>query len=112
LAAPAPTIERSERLLPREDADVSEAMQELFKDEGIEIVSDAHISKVTGRSGEQVSVELSGKEKTVLKGSHLLFATGRTPNTENIGLDIAGVEVTERGYVRVNERLQTSAPGV
>jgi pyruvate/2-oxoglutarate dehydrogenase complex dihydrolipoamide dehydrogenase (E3) component len=56
-------------------------------------------------------VEQEGKEKS-LQGTHLLVAAGRIPNTENIGLELAGVEVTQRGFIKVNERLETTAPGV
>jgi len=68
---------------------------------------------VSGKSGDSLSiaVEQNGMEK-VLNGSHLLVATGRRPNTEGLGLELAGVELTDRGYVKVNERLQTTAPGV
>jgi pyruvate/2-oxoglutarate dehydrogenase complex dihydrolipoamide dehydrogenase (E3) component len=58
-----------------------------------------------------VAIEQGGKEKT-LQGTHLLVAAGRRPNTENIGLELVGIEVTDRGYIKVNERLETTAPGV
>jgi pyruvate/2-oxoglutarate dehydrogenase complex dihydrolipoamide dehydrogenase (E3) component len=76
-------------------------------------VLNASIKKVSGRSGTSVAivVEQKGVEK-VLEGSHVLVATGRTPNTQGLGLELAGVELTDRGYVKVNERLQTTAPGV
>ena len=101
------------RLLHREDDDVTEAIHELFDDEGIEAVLNARIKRVSGKSGESVKVviEQNGAEKT-LEGTHLLVATGRIPNTKDLGLELAGVEVTDRGYVKVNERLQTTAPGV
>lgn len=106
-------IDRNERLMSREDGDVSEAVRSLLEDEGIELVLDARINRVSGKSGGSVSivVEQNGAEK-VLKGSHVLVAAGRTPNTEGFGLELAGVELTDRGYVKVNERLQTTAPGV
>jgi pyruvate/2-oxoglutarate dehydrogenase complex dihydrolipoamide dehydrogenase (E3) component len=106
-------IERSEQLVSREDDDVSEALSGVFKDEDVEIILNAKVTRVSGESGDavQVVMEKNGAEKT-LKGSHLLVATGRKPNTEGIGLDLAGIELTERGYVKVNERLQTTAPGV
>jgi pyruvate/2-oxoglutarate dehydrogenase complex dihydrolipoamide dehydrogenase (E3) component len=68
---------------------------------------------VSGKCGDWVSVivKQNGVEK-VLKGSHVLVATGRNPNTEGLGLELAGVKLTERGYIKVNERLQTTAPGV
>jgi pyruvate/2-oxoglutarate dehydrogenase complex dihydrolipoamide dehydrogenase (E3) component len=106
-------IERNDRLMHREDEDVSAAIRALFDDEGIEVVLNARVKKVSGKSGETVRVviEEEGVEKT-FQGSHLLVAAGRTPNTEGIGLDLAGVEVTDRGYLQVNEKLQTTAPGV
>src|SRR5437879_13906884 len=73
----------------------------------------AGVKRVSGKSGDSVSivVEQNGNEK-VLKGSHVLVAAGRTPNTEGLGLELAGVELTDRGYIKVNERLQTTASGV
>ena len=59
----------------------------------------------------KVVIEQNGAEKT-LAGSHVLVAAGRTPNTDGLGLELAGVELTDRGYIKVNERLQTTAPGV
>jgi pyruvate/2-oxoglutarate dehydrogenase complex dihydrolipoamide dehydrogenase (E3) component len=106
-------IERSEQLVSREDDDVSQALTGLFRDEGVEIILNAQAKRISGRSGESVQIvlEQNGVEKT-LQGSHLLVATGRKPNTEGIGLELAGVEVNERGYIKVNERLQATAPGV
>lgn len=106
-------IDRNKRLMSREDEDVCEALGELLKDEGIDIVLNARIKRVSGKSADSVSVvfDQNGSEKT-LTGSHLLVATGRIPNTKGIGLELAGVEVTDRGYIKVNDRLQTTAPGV
>src|SRR5215469_9940785 len=106
-------IGREERLMPREDEDVCDALRNLFEDEGIEVLLSARIKRVSGRSGQSASIviEQDGTEK-ILQGSHLLVAIGRTPNTEGLGLELAGVELTDRGYIKVNERLQTTAPGV
>jgi pyruvate/2-oxoglutarate dehydrogenase complex dihydrolipoamide dehydrogenase (E3) component len=106
-------IDRNERLMSKEDPDVCDALRSLLADEGIDILLNARIQRVAGKSGDSVSVviEQDGREK-ILDGSHLLVATGRTPNTEGLRLELAGVELTERGYVKVNERLQTTAPGV
>jgi pyruvate/2-oxoglutarate dehydrogenase complex dihydrolipoamide dehydrogenase (E3) component len=106
-------IERNSRLVQREDADVSQGLQTLFEEEGIELVLGAHVESVTGTSGEWVklAIEQGGVSKT-LEGSHLLVATGRSPNTEGLGLELAGVELTEQGYVKVSARLETTAPGV
>ena len=106
-------LERNERLLHREDPDVTEALRSLFEDDGIDVLLNAHIKQISGKSGRSVKIvlEQNGVEKA-LEGSHVLVAAGRTPNTEGLGLEFAGVELTDRGYVKVNERLQTTAPGV
>jgi pyruvate/2-oxoglutarate dehydrogenase complex dihydrolipoamide dehydrogenase (E3) component len=106
-------IDRNDRLVHREDGDVSDALRSLFEDEGIEVILNARIKRISGRSGQSVRVvfEQNGVEKA-LEGTHLLVAAGRIPNTEGLGLELAGVELTSRGYVKVNERLETTAPGV
>jgi pyruvate/2-oxoglutarate dehydrogenase complex dihydrolipoamide dehydrogenase (E3) component len=106
-------IDRNQRLMSREDQDVCEALRNLLEDEGIDFHLNARIKRVSGKSGRSVgiAIEQNGAEK-MLVGSHVLVALGRTPNTEGLGLELAGVEVTERGYIKVNERLQTTAPGV
>jgi len=106
-------IDRNERLMSKEDEDVCEALRGLLVDEDIGVHLDVRLKRVSGKSGDSVTIvfEQNGTEK-VLTGSHLLVATGRTPNTEGLGLELAGVELTERGYVKINERLQTTAPGV
>jgi pyruvate/2-oxoglutarate dehydrogenase complex dihydrolipoamide dehydrogenase (E3) component len=106
-------IERNTRLAHREDPDISEALHELCKDEGIDVVTSAHLTRVEGKSGEHVKLHgaRDGSEM-ILEGTHLLVASGRQPNTREIGLELAGVEITDRGYVKVNERLQTTAPNV
>jgi pyruvate/2-oxoglutarate dehydrogenase complex dihydrolipoamide dehydrogenase (E3) component len=98
----------------REDDDVVEAIQGLFDDEGIGVVLKARIKSVSGKSGDSVRIvaeDGNGSEQT-LEGSHLLVAAGRTPNTQGIGLELAGVEFTDRGYIKVSERLETTAPGI
>ena len=106
-------VDRNERLLHLEDDDVTEALASLFQDEGIDTVLGASIVRVSGRSGGSVSlaIERAGTAMT-LTGTHLLVAAGRMPNTENIGLELAGVAVNERGYIKVTERLETTANGV
>jgi pyruvate/2-oxoglutarate dehydrogenase complex dihydrolipoamide dehydrogenase (E3) component len=108
-------IDRNERLMHREDSDVTEALQSLFEAEGIDLFLKAQIKQVSGKSGDSVRivVEKSGNGPTrTLEGSHVLVASGRTPNTDGIGLELAGVELTNRGYIKVNEHLETSAAGV
>jgi pyruvate/2-oxoglutarate dehydrogenase complex dihydrolipoamide dehydrogenase (E3) component len=106
-------IGRRQRLMPQEDEDVGEALRSLLEDEGIDVLLNTRIKHVSGTSGNSVSVvvEQNGTERT-LEGSHVLVAAGRTPNTEGLGLELAGVKLTDRGYIKVNDRLQTTAPGV
>jgi len=103
-------IDRNKRLVPADDEDIAAGLQSLFHDEGIDILFGASAASVSGTSGQSVTVHLDSGQ--TVEGSHLLVATGRTPNTAGIGLELADVELTQSGYVKVNERLQTTAPGV
>jgi pyruvate/2-oxoglutarate dehydrogenase complex dihydrolipoamide dehydrogenase (E3) component len=106
-------LDRNSRLAFREDDDVSQGLEEMCRDEGIRVVTTANVTHVKGRSGESVRLlGTRGKAELNVEGTHLLVAGGRTPNTAGIGLDKAGVATAERGYVKVNERLQTTAEGV
>ena len=106
-------VDRNERLLPREDDDVIAGMTELCTVEGIELVLGAQLTAVEGTSGQAVTLRVrKGEKELVLEGTDLLVAAGRTPNTADIGLELAGVEMTDRGFVKVDERLETTAPGV
>jgi pyruvate/2-oxoglutarate dehydrogenase complex dihydrolipoamide dehydrogenase (E3) component len=105
-------VERGPQLLAREDPDVAEALQRLFADEEIEVLLSTETLRVDGPRGAlRVVVRTGGRERTIA-ASDLLAAMGRTPNTAGIGLDVAGVELDGRGYIAVNERLETSAPDV
>jgi pyruvate/2-oxoglutarate dehydrogenase complex dihydrolipoamide dehydrogenase (E3) component len=106
-------LEHASRLVHQEDDDVTEGLLEALTAEGIDILSNVRLKTISGKSGDHVRVTFQhdGLEKTI-EGSHILVATGRAPNTEGIGLDLAGVELTPTGYIKVNERLQTTAPGV
>ncbi len=106
-------IDRNERVIHREDDDVTEGLQTLLQDEGVELLLKAQVKRVSGISGQSVSVilEKDGAEK-ILEGTHLLVAAGRVPNTKDIGLELAGVALTDKGYIKVNERLETTAPNV
>jgi pyruvate/2-oxoglutarate dehydrogenase complex dihydrolipoamide dehydrogenase (E3) component len=102
-------IERTGSLIHREDPDVTEAIERLFRDEGIKVLTGAAVERIEGRSGDSVRLHTG---RGAIEGTRLLVAEGRTPNTDRIGLEKAGVETDERGHVRVNERLQTTAEGV
>jgi len=106
-------LERSSALLPREDRDAAAALENLLRDEGIELLLNSKIDQVSGLCGQTVRIAYSqGTESRAVDGTHLLVALGRTPNTSEIGLELAGVELTDLGYIKVNERLETTAPGV
>src|SRR5262249_40870883 len=106
-------IEPGRRVISREDPDVSDELQRILSNEGIQFLTQAEIVGVRGRSGEQVGVTVrTAAGEQHIEGSDILVATGRVPNTAAIGLDEAGVELDGRGYIRVNERLETTAPDV
>ncbi|HEY2827581.1 MAG TPA: FAD-dependent oxidoreductase [Pirellulales bacterium] len=106
-------VQRGKQLLEREDADIATAVEELMQDEGIAVLLQAEILDVAGRSGAgvKIRVRVGASEKT-LEASDILVAAGRTPNTDKIDLDKTGVELDSRGYIRVNDQLQTSAADV
>src|SRR6266446_4287843 len=105
-------IQRGPRLLEREDPDVADALLELMKHEGIEVLLQSEVLSVTGRSGTGVALRVRSGATEKLEASDILVATGRTPNTDRLGAAKAGVELDGRGYIRVDDRLQTSAPDV
>jgi pyruvate/2-oxoglutarate dehydrogenase complex dihydrolipoamide dehydrogenase (E3) component len=106
-------IESGLQLMGREDIDDSQEMRRILSGEGIQVLVDAQLLQVRGQSGEKVSllVRTPSGEQTI-DGSDILVAVGRIANTAGIGFEEAGVELDGRGYIRVNERLETSAPEV
>jgi pyruvate/2-oxoglutarate dehydrogenase complex dihydrolipoamide dehydrogenase (E3) component len=106
-------LDRNNRLLKREDPDISEALQTLFHDEGVEIILNSTVENVSGTSGKSVTLtyKQNGETKTI-DGTHILVATGRTPNTTDLGLEHTGVELDARGFIKVNEKLETTAEGI
>jgi len=106
-------VEAAPQLMAREDADASHEIRRILADEGVHIHVPADLLRVSGQSGNAVSIALrTSDDEQTIDGSHILVAAGRIPNTAGIGLDKAGVELTDRGFVKVNERLETSAPDV
>ncbi|OCK89743.1 FAD-dependent pyridine nucleotide-disulfide oxidoreductase [Cenococcum geophilum 1.58] len=106
-------VERNNRILKHEDEDISSSLTDILKREGIRFYPSTTVSKVTGRSGE--SIALTGKRSDQpfeITGSHLLVASGRTPNTDGLGLESTGVSLTPKGHVQVDEYLRTTSPGV
>ncbi len=106
-------IERSHQIAAAEDQDVAQALLENFTSEGIEVLLDTRLHEVGGLSGQKVRVIVEdGHGQRKIEGTDLLIATGRTPNTQGIGLEATGVELDAHGYIRVNDRLETSAASV
>jgi pyruvate/2-oxoglutarate dehydrogenase complex dihydrolipoamide dehydrogenase (E3) component len=106
-------VEQGPQLMGREDRDVADEIQRILGGEGIEFLIRSEVIAVDGRSGQDVglTVRTQSGERTI-DGSDILVAAGRVPNTNGIGLEEAGVELDARGYISVNERLETNAPGV
>lgn len=106
-------IEHGPQLLGREDPDISEEILRILRAEGIEILLGADVTGAEGQSGHAVRLRVSadGGERTIT-GSDILVAAGRTPNTAGIGLETTGVELEARGFIKVNDRLETTAPDV
>jgi pyruvate/2-oxoglutarate dehydrogenase complex dihydrolipoamide dehydrogenase (E3) component len=106
-------VESGPQLLAREDIDVSQEMRRILTGEGIQVLVEAELLQVRGRSGDKVTLSArtpSGEHS--IDGSDILVAAGRIPNTAGIGLKETGVELDGRGYIRVNGKLETSAPDV
>lgn len=105
-------IQQGNQLLAREDADVAEGLRKALEAEGVEFRMSSNPTKVEKQQG-RIAVTITTAEKiATITGTHLLAATGRRPNTDDLGLDKAGVELDARGYVKVNGRLETTVPGI
>jgi pyruvate/2-oxoglutarate dehydrogenase complex dihydrolipoamide dehydrogenase (E3) component len=105
-------VQRGPQLLSREDADVAEAVAEILREDGVEVLLQTSAQSAGYEGGKiQLQVHTPNGERT-LSGSHLLVATGRTPNTDRLNLEAAGVETDRHGFIEVNEQLETGVPGV
>ena len=102
-------LERGSRLLPRDDEDIAIAIRSILEEEGVDVVVNADIVRVEEPVGRPL---IHLRDGSVVRGSHLLVATGRAPNTEDLGLDKAGIETDDRGYIIVDDELHTNVPGV
>ena len=105
-------VQSGPRLLMREDDDVADEVQKILEQDGIEVLLNASARKVRREDdGIALTIEIAGGQR-VVSGSHLLLAVGRIPNTDRLNLSAAGIEMDKRGYLRVNEYLETNVPGV
>jgi pyruvate/2-oxoglutarate dehydrogenase complex dihydrolipoamide dehydrogenase (E3) component len=105
-------VHSAEQLLPREDADVTGELQKTLEGEGIRFLLKARTTRVERDNGQVVLRLEGGAGAESVRGSHLLVATGRRPNTDDLGLETTGVETTPKGFIRVNGRLETNVPGI
>jgi pyruvate/2-oxoglutarate dehydrogenase complex dihydrolipoamide dehydrogenase (E3) component len=106
-------VQHNPQLLPREDEDISVALAEILREDGIDLLLGAEPRRIGYGPAGEIRLSVSDVEgERVLEGTHVLVATGRVPNTEGLGLEHAGVETDSRGFIVVDERLETTAPGV
>lgn len=106
-------VQHGTHLLPKEDPDIAEAMREILVEDGITIHLEAGTERVAPTSDGGVEVALSTPDGSqTIRGSHLLAAAGRIPNTDDLGLDAAGIEADEKGYLPTSDTLETNVPGV
>jgi pyruvate/2-oxoglutarate dehydrogenase complex dihydrolipoamide dehydrogenase (E3) component len=105
-------VHRSEQLLPREDADVIQALQQALEAEGIEFRLNSTTTRIEKENGRCVLKLEAGGRSEAVSGTHLLVATGRRPNSDDLGLEAAGVRTDPHGYITVNNRLETDVLGI
>jgi pyruvate/2-oxoglutarate dehydrogenase complex dihydrolipoamide dehydrogenase (E3) component len=105
-------VHNGDHILPREDDDVTAELQKALENDGIRFVFRANTARVEKQNGEVVLHVQAGGSSEAVRGSHLLVATGRRPNTDDLGLEAAGVQLTREGFVKVNGRLETNVPGI
>ncbi len=105
-------VDFAEQVLPYEDADLARELQQTLEAEGIRFVLKARTTRVERDNGQVILRLEDGDGAESVRGSHLLVATGRRPNTDDLGLETTGVQTTPQGFIRVNSRLETNVPGV
>ena len=110
-------IQSQEQILPKEDNDVVTCLAGILEKEGIRFLTNTTVESVSGLSGQSVTLKLKSTNgaalaETSVQGSHILVASGRLPNTEDLDLDKAGLKKTASGHVVVDEQLRTAVPGV
>jgi pyruvate/2-oxoglutarate dehydrogenase complex dihydrolipoamide dehydrogenase (E3) component len=105
-------VHRGTEILTREDPDVAGELQKILESEGIQFVLNARTTRVAMQNSRIALSLEAGNGSQTLTGSHLLVATGRRPNTDDLSLDKAGVEIDNRGFIKVNSRLETNVPGI
>src|SRR5829696_7961016 len=106
-------VQRGEQLMGREDPDVAEAVAEILREDGIEVLLETQTQRAEQGNDRKIRLRVGTPEgERTLEGSHLLVAAGRPPNTDRLNVDAAGIETDKRGQIKVNERLETGVEGV
>lgn len=105
-------VERGERLLPREDPEVAQAIVDILRDEGIDFHLGAECIELQGEAGKVCVIAACADPRMEVHGTHVLLAVGRQPNTDDLGLEHAGVATDKRGYIQVDDQCRTSVPGI
>jgi pyruvate/2-oxoglutarate dehydrogenase complex dihydrolipoamide dehydrogenase (E3) component len=108
-------VHRGKQLLSREDPDVAEEVAKILREDGVEVVLEAEVQRAAPAAGGKIELTVrpaGARDPRTITGSHLLIAAGRVPNSDRLNLDAAGVQTDRQGYIQVNERLETTAPGV
>jgi len=106
-------IQRGKQLLAREDADIAEEVDKILREDGIEVLLQTSAVRVAQSAEGHIQLTVQSAEgERIITGSHLLSAAGRVPNTDRLNLDVAGVRVNEKGYIHVNDLLETGVPGI
>ncbi|MBO9202478.1 MULTISPECIES: mercuric reductase [Niastella] len=106
-------LQPSQRFLPKEDPDVADEMKKILSEEGIEFKLGVKLQGVQLSASKKIAVSVTAEGKDFeIEGTHLLIATGRSPNTHSLNLDITGVITDDKGFIKVNDRLETNVPGI
>jgi mercuric reductase len=105
-------LQRSQRLIPEEEPVISDALRQYLEEEAIKIKTGAQVERVDEKKGEKVVVATTNGKEFEVRGDELLMATGRKPNTRDLGLEVVGVRLKEDGAVKVNREMHTTAPHV
>jgi pyruvate/2-oxoglutarate dehydrogenase complex dihydrolipoamide dehydrogenase (E3) component len=106
-------VQRGQKLLAREDPDIADAVAEILRQDGIEVLLESEAPRVERRDDGAILLTVrGGGPERVIAGSHLLVAAGRTPNSDSLNLQSAGVQVDRHGFIQANQRLETNVPGI
>jgi len=106
-------LEKGKRIMSKEDEDISEAVTGFLKEEGINMITEATTVKLEQSASQKIMLTIEkDNQQQQITASHLLIAVGRSPQTKNLGLEKTGVEVDEKGYIKVNDKLETTAEGI